>query len=393
MACPDGTRPKAGQPDYFFFDPIALPTPFSNLSGWLTSWALHLPSAPVRSSDFCSSEPTGPLPTTADWLLLADPPLALATGAYDRLGNFVQQQQFSDRCECSPATGSGCSFREFPIAWDARSPANSICGATTWYVDGSQGQLNFPAQQHHARVSTPGFTVTHDVQFDLYTSSIAERCFLWTAGTQLDVAFNANATDTFLGIAFRDASLPSLLQGRTLRIDFANLSSEPPCVPAGTNIPPPTPEPPPTNFPGPPTLACSTIADVCAAILQLQRHVEAVKNQVDVLQRWGEPFAYIEGSTYAGLTSAGQQQISRLLGLSVYVIDPPPGKPVLPGNPPYPCDVGWMSINDANGMLEEKRITRSGFDWFPRTMAMATSFNLSLNPGVVITAIERRPEA
>ncbi len=155
--------------------------------------------------------------------------------------------------------------------------------------------------------------------------------------------------------------------------------------------PPPAPQPPP-GYPLPPTLTCTTIPDVCAALTALERNLEHVKSSVDLLQRYRLPFAYIPGAAHRQLSGSGSFFINGLVGLQVYVTTPPPSRPVLPGNPPYLFDCGWMSLNDANGMLEEKRITRSGFDWIAEDAQLATSFNYALAAGVTIDVIELRPE-
>jgi len=72
---------------------------------------------------------------------------------------------------------------------------------------------------------------------------------------------------------------------------------------------------------------------------------------------------------------------------------PPPDQPVLPGNPPYLWNCGWMAIANADGVLEERRVVRSGMTWIPRNANLATSFQWALTPGTVVTAIEIRPEA
>lgn len=390
--CPDGTRPKSGQPDYFLFDPITLPPPFGTVAGWITSALIGLPNTPQRTVDFCNQWPEGDLPSTADWLALAAPPIAALTGVYGRVGNFVRQSMFSERCECSPASGSGCTHREGVVAWSADGPAGSRCGTNTYYLDQSPGLLNFPAGQHTAHVEIP-ITTTHDVQFDLYTPSIPERCFTWLAGTAFAIDFSGNLGDPWFEIAFRDAGArPLWLEGQPLLVDFRNSAGEPPCSNTGTPIPTPTPEPLPPNYPAPPVASCGTLADVCALLSQLMLRVQQLGTAVNILQRWGKPFGYVDGVEHAALTGTGQFPISRLLGMHVFVVEPPPGEPVLPGNPPYLWDVGWMSINDSSGMLEEKRITRSGFDWLPRDMPLASSFNYALNPGVVLTVREIIPE-
>lgn len=390
--CTTPSRPKSGQPEWFFFDPIALPPPFSTVAAYLTAWALGLPNTPVRTTDFCNTFPEGELPGTEDWFKLAFPPIAAISGTYARIGNFVKQQIFSERCECSPASGPGCTHREGVVAWSAGGPAGSICGTNTYYLDQSTHLLDFPPNQHTARVRIP-VTTTHDVRFDVYTPSIGERCFTWLANTSFDLDFTGNLGDPWFEIAFRDnGARPLWLEGQQLLVDFKDAAGEPPCSGAGTPIPAPQPEPPPADFPAPPTSSCSTIGDVCALIQQLAFRVSQIGTAVTQLQRWGKPFGYIYGQEHPNLVGTGQLPIARLLGMSVYVVTPPPNEPVLPGNPPYLWDVGWMSINDANGMIEEKRITRSGFDWLPRDMPIATSFNYALNPGVVLTVREVLPE-
>jgi hypothetical protein len=392
--CSGPSRPKAGQPDWFFFDPIALPPPFNTIAAWLTSAALNLPNTPVRTVDFCSSYPEGDLPTTEDWVKLAFPPLALATGTYSRLGNFVRQQVFSDRCECSPTGTGSCVHREGVLTFGVANPTVSICGSNTWYCDQSSGLFAFPSGQHYVRVRMPDIVTTHDLQFDVYSPSIGERCFTWLAGTSFDIYFAGNLTDTSWELAFRDAgSRPIWLEGQRMLFDYVNLPAEPACNPTtGTPVTVPHPEPPPANYPPPPTSSCGTFADICAALQVLTLKVQAIASGVTILQRWGLPFGYIEGSEHPNLTGTGSLQISRLLGMHVYVVSPPPGEPVLPGNPPYLWDVGWMSVSDSNGMLVEKRITRSGFDWMPEEMPLASSFNYQLNAGVVLTLREIRPE-
>lgn len=390
--CSTPTRPKSGQPDWFFFEPVVLPPPFAQLAAWISGALIGLPNTPQNTAQFCQQWPEGDLPSTNDWLLLAFPPIALQQGVYGRVANFVRQNMFSERCECSPASGSGCTHREGVVAWSAGGPAGSRCGTNTYYLDQTPGLLNFPAQQHQAHVRIP-ITTTHDVQFDVYTPSIGERCFTWLAGTEFQIDFTGNTSDPWFELAFRDGgSRPLWLEGQPLIVDFGPTTGEPPCGASGTPIPTPAPEPPPANYPAPPVSSCGTLADVCALLSQLMLRVQQLAQSVQILQRWGKPFGYIDGQEHPNLTGTGQLPTSRLLGMHVFVVEPPPGEPVLPGNPPYLWDVGWMSINDANGMLEEKRITRSGFDWLPRDMPLASSFNYALNPGVVLTVREIVPE-
>jgi hypothetical protein len=139
-------------------------------------------------------------------------------------------------------------------------------------------------------------------------------------------------------------------------------------------------------------LSCTTIPDICAALTTLSRNVDHIKTAVDLVQRYRLPFAYSPGTRHTSLSGSGSFHIGGLVGVQIYVTVPPGSAPVLPGNPPYLFDCGWASLNDPNGMLEEKRITRSGFDWIAADAQLATSFNWALNPGVVIDVVELRPE-
>jgi hypothetical protein len=333
------------------------------------------------------------LPSTADWALLAVPLAGFATGVYQRFGNLIRASMWSDLCECAPASGIGCTSRTFPLTYLAANPTGSACGNNSWYLGFSNNENFFPAGQHHFQLRILGITTNHDVQFDPYTIGNGERCFTWLAGTQFVINYDGQPTDTRWDMAFRDGgNRPSFIENATCQIDYSNLSSEPPCANVGTAVPPPVVPPAPTGFPNPPSLSCATIPDICAALTQLNNKLDILRMEAQLLQRWGKPFGYVGGAQHTDLVDAGSIQVDRLLGISVYVTTPPPGAPVLPGNPPYLWDCGWMSINDSNGMLEEKRVTRSGFDWFPRDMPLATSFNWALTPGTVITVIEQRPE-
>ena len=332
------------------------------------------------------------MPSTADVIQLAAPLIALATGAYTRLGNQVRALAFGEYCECAPAGGIGCTTRTMPLAFIATS--GSACGANSWYPDagGSTASL-FPAGQHHVTLEALDLVTTHDLQVDIYSPGKGEHCFTWLANTAFRVEFDGTPTDPYWGLAFRDAgSRPIWIESATLTIMYRNLASEPDCSPGGTTIPPPPDLLPPPGWLPPPAPICSDMQQVCNEVGRIGRIVDQIVLEGRLLQRWGKPFGYVEGTEHPDLASAGSFPVTRLLGMSVFVVTPPPGEPVLPGNPPYLWDCGWMSINDANGMLEEKRITRSGFGWFPRDMPLATSFNYALTPGTTVTTRELLPE-
>jgi hypothetical protein len=393
ISCANGTRPKAGSPEWFFFDRAAGPDFLGAIGSWLTNAMMGLDDAPQKTSDFCARPPTGDLPTNGDILALADPPLALLTGAYGRFGNYVRESSFAQYCECSPPAGPGCTSTSLVVSWSPLGPTVSACGPATWYLNGPNAATTFPAGQHRVRIQSR-IAAPQDVQVDVYEAGVGvEVCQPWLAGTFLDRTYVASTSVAAWNMAFRMGGVePAWVLGQTFDVSYSNAPSEPPCSGAGSPISPPPPLTPPVGFPTSPTLNCTTIGDVCAALTALSRDVSTVILNTEVLQQWQLPFASVDGAEHADLVDAGSFPVSRLLGLRVYVVASQPGRPVLPGNPPYLWDLGWMSIDNADGMLEEKRVTRSGFTWLPRAMQLATSFNWSLTPGTVLTVIEIKPE-
>lgn len=165
--------------------------------------------------------------------------------------------------------------------------------------------------------------------------------------------------------------------------------------------PSPTPPPPP-NFTQPPDwprqtpLPCSD-TDLCAYLVQLRELLFSISRAVGAdfqldtaVQRFAIPFAYINGAVHDGLAGSASFAVSRLLGLRVEVTSTP--GVVLPGNPAYLWDQGWLSVSDGGGMLQQKRITRTSMEWLPPSMQLATLVGYYTNPGVTIRITELRPE-
>ena len=95
---------------------------------------------------------------------------------------------------------------------------------------------------------------------------------------------------------------------------------------------------------------------------------------------------------HEGLTGAGSIAIYGPIGIRYQLVSTRPGQKILPGNPPYLWNQGWISIDDDNGMIEELRVTRTGMEWFPRNCRLATSFNWALDEGVTMRMVELLPE-
>lgn len=180
-------------------------------------------------------------------------------------------------------------------------------------------------------------------------------------------------------------------------ITWSNFCECIPGTPTPFPYPPPQPVQPP-NFPSAPTFPCDP-ADLCSSISQiraslnsLQGTVANVYGLVTLLQRYELPFAYIPGAAHSGLTLKGSFAVTRLIGLKIEIVAKPAGSIQLRGNPPYQFDMGWLAVVDANGFLEEKRLTRDTQLWFPRDMQTAIGFQWDLFDQVVIRVTELQAE-
>jgi hypothetical protein len=114
------------------------------------------------------------------------------------------------------------------------------------------------------------------------------------------------------------------------------------------------------------------------------QRLDYLRSQVDLLQRYRLPFALKEGTAVPGLTGSGSFAVTRAIGFRVFLTTPPPGGATMPGNPPYVRDAGWISVTDGGAMLQERRVSQSGFEWYPQECQLATSFNWALDDGVVM---------
>jgi hypothetical protein len=110
----------------------------------------------------------------------------------------------------------------------------------------------------------------------------------------------------------------------------------------------------------------------------------------EVLNSCGN-LAYTIGTEHAGLTGGGAISIAGLIGMLITITTDLPNPSDQVGNPPYLWNRGWVSINNSEGMLDEKRITRINYVWLPPAMALATVFEYWLPAGLVLTAFELLP--
>jgi hypothetical protein len=104
VQCSAGSNKKSSSPAYFQFDSSTVSgfLPFGASVAWLAF--LNLPVGPVDTTDFCTREPPATTMSAGDWISLAIPPIAFANGAYARFADWIQQNAFSQYCQCVSAT-------------------------------------------------------------------------------------------------------------------------------------------------------------------------------------------------------------------------------------------------------------------------------------------------
>lgn len=378
--CPGGSEPQVGAPQFFTLDDAYIAGKFGSFAGWLTTWAMGLPASPQVTADFCSKPPPLEYPTAEDWLKLATPPIALATGTYTRFGNWILAQKWHDLCQCKSGTQTCHINTSGNVQWGtAGQPSNTTVvpyGATTlaW-------QMTAPDY---------GNWIAIENVLDASNSPIAG----WTNNENGELGQTYSRTSTLPNGA--KTVVTRLWQGRdepatgswTGTVDYTPCDTVPPVI----FEPPPVVQPPPDYPPAPIAGPCTSFADICIMLSNLQNKLDWTRMELQLLQRWSEPFAYRYGRTIPGLTGAGQLEIDRLLGLQVVLTKVTPGAKVARGGTPYIFDQGWMSVEDPEGMVEEKRITRQAFTWLPARMALATTFKYDLFEGAELAIAELLPE-
>lgn len=172
------------------------------------------------------------------------------------------------------------------------------------------------------------------------------------------------------------------------------------CSPGTPNPTPPNPptaiEPP--GWPGFPVIPCDN-TDLCSAVVRLQQdmnvildNMQTIGQLVTLLQRYGLPFGVVTGPTHGPVNGTGTIAISRLIGVRIAVTQFNAPQRVLFGNPPYQWDLGWLSVSDGGSMLQEQRINRAQFEWYPRDSQLATVLGYALLDGVAITITELEAE-
>lgn len=138
---------------------------------------------------------------------------------------------------------------------------------------------------------------------------------------------------------------------------------------------------------------CRAINALAQLVGAVSMQIAALRTDVTLIQRHRVPMGYMPGPVTSSVSGQGSIAVSRALGVLVLVEHTPTSQRALPGDPPYMWDLGWMAINDDNGMIREQRITRMAQIWLPDDCELATYITYYLDAGVVATFVPLNPEA
>lgn len=98
--CSAGSQPQGGAPAFFTYTESDLAAVLPGNLGLIIWGLLGLPVAPQSTADFCNSPPPTDMPTAADYVKLAFPPIAKITGTYQRFANQVIADKWNVLCQC-----------------------------------------------------------------------------------------------------------------------------------------------------------------------------------------------------------------------------------------------------------------------------------------------------
>jgi hypothetical protein len=345
VQCLTGSQSQTGVPAYFYYadsdiQAFALPA-----FGFITQAMMGLPFGPQRTADFCANEPTGDLPTSADYLALWNPFVSAVDGAYQRFGNQVKADKFSAFCECTgtPAPGTPCTT--FSGNYSAAEPgcAGGGCpfgSCVYWGCTAVQSYQHFPAGQHGLTVTV---TFPSPVKFGAYSSP---------SGTTLYSNATPQATHTFTANApLADTVWQGYENGLgtgwaiTYSIGYFPAPMEAPCSSYPFNGPPPLTNP--AGWPAlPPAPTCGTTQDVCNSLQTILTRLNVIDAELNLSQRFAAPFAYTLGTAHAGLTGSGVISAQAMIGCLVTRTTGRPGAGQTGDNPPRSVPA-WAVIQPA----------------------------------------------
>lgn len=389
--CPNGSSAIPGGPAYVHVDPAWLEALFPVALLWLKPFLPYMPPVDIDVSVLCSADPPGwPTLDAQDLINLIKPTKAgLAVTAGFKLSQLAHQLLWYRMCQCNapdstpalptaPSQPTGAPSINPPAV--VAPPVADNCGDFTNSVAtynpnnslsrGAWSLTSIPATSARFRVTTALVTAPGPrlaIQLQLLNERVSPAATLMTydatlvPGATLDWTVPIPpSTSTIWYTVHADATLGQSSESAHLELYCGG------------------------QLPGP-VVNCGTDPRLLGLLEQIYGLLTSV-------QRNYAPFAYIRGADHSGISGTGSFSVDRLIGLDVAVTTVPAEKQQLLGNPPYIKDLGWLSVSEADGMIQERRVAQQDFTWFPQLAPIATQVNYALQPGVTVTITELLPE-
>lgn len=144
VICPYGAQPRPDAPEQFQFEEDFIlsflehvPLAEAAAAAFLTQIGLQLPSGAQNTADFVAHEPTGDLPTTADWVSIFFPPSGFLTGAYERIGRWIRLAKWKELAVCNvnpnPPDDGGNALCRLDLPGQPGSELADNCGPFSGY--------------------------------------------------------------------------------------------------------------------------------------------------------------------------------------------------------------------------------------------------------------------
>jgi hypothetical protein len=167
-----------------------------------------------------------------------------------------------------------------------------------------------------------------------------------------------------------------------------------PIVCAGATTPPaPTTPVQPPDLVLPPAWSCGGTTDICTRLQQISDRLDWLRTDVTLIQRQHVPFAYLHGTTYAGLTGHGSITVQGILGVAVSLTTVPSGWGRTSDTPRRLIPAaGQLLFSTADGD-GDPTLLHYDTELVLGVSGAVTSVKYSLRPGIVasLTTLVREP--
>jgi len=342
VLCPSGSTVNPTAPAYRWITWIDAQTWLGSVFSKFSFLSFLFQPLLVTTSTFCATEPTQPVyPGDATVVAAATDPVAFDT-IMTYLKNSAIWWAWSQVCQCNASGSPGCianlyshaanlstnnsgSNRETHVLfqmttggltlWGINFDASAAETVTIFWLDLSASTDFFQNVTVPTGWSTQYFTTplslinTHQYRVGVRTNGSGGSFTMWINGTQThNFASGAN----ILGWEFGPWDF-SVINPSTGEFGIDPII----CAGSPAAIPPPQPAVPTTSLPDVPTAACTTIGDLCTLVNPMIDQIALLKQRLDLLQRRLLPFAWISGTTSAGLSGNGTIAVQDVLGVIV----------------------------------------------------------------------------